>query len=56
MELKLFSSREWDYVSWNLTEVGHLCRHLTFLSILIHSLMRSSSDAALEGVIKIEAK
>lgn len=52
MTLKLFSFKEWDYVSWNSVEMGHLCCHLTFLSILIHLLMRPSGDAALEGVIK----
>ena len=51
MELKLFPFREQSDVSWNCVEVGYLCHHLTFLSILIHLLMRPS-EAALEGVIK----
>lgn len=42
-------------MSWNSGEVSHLCHHLTCLSILIHLLMRPSADAALGGVIKIQA-
>ena len=51
-KLELFSFREGDYVSWNSAEVSHLCRHLTFLSILIRVLMRPSGDTTRVGIIK----
>lgn len=56
MELWLLPCGERDSVSWNSGEVSHLCHHLTCLSILIHLLMSPSADAALGGVIKIQAK